>query len=160
MRSVFKYSLLRLMRNKANLFWILIFPIVLGCLFKVAFSNITESESFHTIPVALVSDESINAKAFCTMADALSSEDDNAMLAVTYCNDKKAQKLLKEKKVDGIFLCKRYGNTPCQRRCFGFFHQSEYFTGFTDTVLCQPGSIVKNHAGTSPKFRGSDRFFI
>lgn len=59
MRSVFKYSLLRLMRNKANLFWILIFPIVLGCLFKVAFSNITESESFHTIPVALVSDESL-----------------------------------------------------------------------------------------------------
>ena len=106
MRSVFKYSLLRLMRNKANLFWILIFPIVLGCLFKVAFSNITESESFHTIPVALVSDESINAKAFCTMADALSSEDDNAMLAVTYCNDKKAQKLLKEKKVDGIFYAK------------------------------------------------------
>lgn len=94
------------MRNKANLFWILIFPIVLGCLFKVAFSNITESESFHTIPVALVSDESINAKAFCTMADALSSEDDNAMLAVTYCKDKKAQKLLKEKKVDGIFYAK------------------------------------------------------
>lgn len=94
------------MRNKANLFWILIFPIVLGCLFKVAFSNITESESFHTIPVALVSNESINAKAFCTMADALSSEDDNAMLAVTYCNDKKAQKLLKEKKVDGIFYAK------------------------------------------------------
>ena len=28
------------------------------------------------------------------------------MLAVTYCNDKKAQKLLKEKKVDGIFYAK------------------------------------------------------
>lgn len=106
MRSVFKYSLLRLMRNKANLFWILIFPIVLGCLFKVAFSNITESESFHTIPVALVSDESINAKAFCTMADALSSEDDNAMLAVTYCNDKKAQTLLKEKRWMAFFMQK------------------------------------------------------
>ena len=147
------------MRNKANLFWILIFPIVLGCLFKVAFSNITESESFHTIPVALVSDESINAKAFCTMADALSSEDDNAMLAVTYCNDKKAQKLLKEKKVDGIFYAKDTVTLRVNADA-SFFHQSEYFTGFTDTVLCQPGSIVKNHAGTSPKFRGSDRFFI
>lgn len=94
------------MRNKANLFWILVFPIVLGCLFKVAFSNITESESFHTIPVALVSDESINAKAFCTMTDALSSEDDNTMLAVTYCNDKKAKKLLKEKKWMAFFMQK------------------------------------------------------
>ena len=50
----FKYALLRLMRNKANLFWILVFPILLGCLFKIAFSNITASENFHTIPVAVV----------------------------------------------------------------------------------------------------------
>ena len=106
MRSVFKYSLLRLVRNKANLFWILVFPIVLACLFKVAFSNITESESFHTIPVAVVSDESINAKAFCAMTDALSTDENDAILAVTYCRDKKAKKLLKEKKVDGIFYAK------------------------------------------------------
>lgn len=106
MRSVFKYFLLRLVRNKANLFWILVFPIVLACLFKVAFSNITESESFHTIPVAVVSDESINAKAFCAMTDALSTDENDAMLAVTYCRDKKAKKLLKEKKVDGIFYAK------------------------------------------------------
>lgn len=106
MRSVFKYSLLRLVRNKANLFWILVFPIVLACLFKVAFSNITESESFHTIPVAVVSDESINAKAFCAMTDALSTDENDAMLAVTYCRDKKAKKLLKEKRWTAFFMRK------------------------------------------------------
>ena len=59
----FKYALLRLMRNKANLFWILVFPILLGCLFKIAFSNITASENFHTIPVAVVEGDSADAAA-------------------------------------------------------------------------------------------------
>ena len=103
MFTTFKYTILRLVRNKANLFWILVFPIVLGCLFKVAFSNITASESFHTIPVAVVSDESTNAKAFSTMIDQLSSDDKDAMLNVTYCDKKKATKLLEQKKIDGIF---------------------------------------------------------
>ena len=94
------------MRNKANLFWILIFPIVLGCLFKVAFSNITESESFHTIPVALVSDESINAKAFCTMADALSSEDDNASLQSLTVTIKRLKSFSKKKRWMAFFMQK------------------------------------------------------
>ena len=132
------------MRNKANLFWILIFPIVLGCLFKVAFSNITESESFHTIPVALVSDESINAKAFCTMADALSSEDDNAMLAVTYCNDKKAQKLLKGKKVDGIFYAKN-------RMTAGKSRERGLGTRYVGAIPGMEHDRTGNHAGGHPE---------
>ena len=103
MQSVFKYTLLRLLRNKTNLFWILVFPVVLACLFKVAFSNMTESESFHTIPVAIVTDKSFNANIFCTMADALSTDKNGAMLSVTYCDDNTAKHLLEQQKADGIF---------------------------------------------------------
>lgn len=99
----FKYALLRLMRNKANLFWILVFPIVLGCLFKIAFSNITASESFHTIPVAVVEGNSADATAFHTMIEQLSGDSEDAMLSATFCNEKKACTLLEKGKVDGIF---------------------------------------------------------
>lgn len=99
----FKYALLRLMRNKANLFWILVFPIVLGCFFKIAFSNITASESFHTIPVAVVEGDNADATAFHTMIEHLSGDSEDAMLSATFCDDKKARTLLEKGKVDGIF---------------------------------------------------------
>lgn len=99
----FKYALLRLMRNKANLFWILVFPIVLGCFFKIAFSNITASESFHTIPVAVVKGDNADATAFHTMIEQLSGDSEDAMLSATFCDDKKARTLLEKGKVDGIF---------------------------------------------------------
>lgn len=99
----FKYALLRLMRNKANLFWILVFPIVLGCFFKIAFSNITASESFHTIPVAVVEGDNADATAFHTMIEQLSGDSEDAMLSATFCDDKKAHTLLEKGKVDGIF---------------------------------------------------------
>lgn len=99
----FKYALLRLMRNKANLFWILVFPIVLGCFFKIAFSNITASESFHTIPVAVVEGDTADATAFHTMIEQLSGDSEDAMLSATFCDDKKARTLLEKGKVDGIF---------------------------------------------------------
>lgn len=99
----FKYALLRLMRNKANLFWILVFPIVLGCFFKIAFSNITASESFHTIPVAVVEGDNADATAFHTMIEQLSRDSEDAMLSATFCDDKKARTLLEKGKVDGIF---------------------------------------------------------
>lgn len=99
----FKYALLRLMRNKANLFWILVFPIVLGCFFKIAFSNITASESFHTIPVAVVEGDNADATAFHTMIEQLSGDSEDTMLSATFCDDKKARTLLEKGKVDGIF---------------------------------------------------------
>ena len=99
----FKYALLRLMRNKANLFWILVFPIVFGCFFKIAFSNITASESFHTIPVAVVEGDNADATAFHTMIEQLSGDSEDAMLSATFCDDKKARTLLEKGKVDGIF---------------------------------------------------------
>ena len=99
----FKYALLRLMRNKANLFWILVFPIVLGCFFKIAFSNITASETFHTITVAVVEGDNADATAFHTMIEQLSGDSEDAMLSATFCDDKKARTLLEKGKVDGIF---------------------------------------------------------
>lgn len=102
MKNIFKYSLLRLIRNKSNLFWILLFPILLGCMFKVAFSNIGKSESFQPIPVALVCKECENADNFRLTVDELGKEGKDQMLSVTYCEEKEALELLEKKEIDGI----------------------------------------------------------
>jgi ABC-2 type transport system permease protein len=99
-----KYPLLRLVRNKSNIFWILLFPIILGCLFKIAFSNMGNAESFQPIPVAIVSDGSEAAQNFCLVADELGKEGTDQMLLVTYCTKEEALALLEEKEVDGILF--------------------------------------------------------
>lgn len=102
MPNIFKYTLLRLMRNKSNLFWILLFPIVLGCLFKIAFSNIGKTESFAPIPVAVVCENTQNADIFKKMVEELGKEGDDQMLIVTFCTEEEARKLLEKKEIDGI----------------------------------------------------------
>lgn len=48
-KNTFKY----LLRQRGLIFWSLIFPIVLGIFFKLAFGNITEMDKFKTIDVAV-----------------------------------------------------------------------------------------------------------
>lgn len=103
MLNIMKYSFLCLFRNKANLFWILLFPILLGCCFKAGFSNITASNSFQAIPVAIVNDESDAADNFCLIADELAKDSENQMLTITYCSEEEALSLLEKKEIDGIF---------------------------------------------------------
>lgn len=97
-----KYTIIQLIRNRANLFWILIFPIALGTLFKVAFSNISETEKFKPIPVAIVCSEGTAKETFCAIADELSKDGDDQMLISTYCTEKEAMTLLENKEIDGI----------------------------------------------------------
>jgi len=102
MASIIKYSLLRLVRTKENLFWILLFPILLGCFFKAAFSNAGAAEDFSAIPAAIVCEEGEAAENFRLTADELGREGEDQMLSITYCDEKEALRLLKEKKIDGI----------------------------------------------------------
>lgn len=101
----FKYTVLRLLRNKSNIFWILLFPMILGSLFKVAFSNLGASEDFEPIPVAIVIDgktESPIEEGFRTIVDGLGEEGDGQMLKNTYCTQDEAMELLEAKDIDGI----------------------------------------------------------
>ena len=91
----------RLLRNKGNTFWILCFPIVLGTLFNVAFSNMAASEDMTTISVAVVCEDDTYGDALKQSIETL-SEGDDAMLKATFCNKKKAMDLLEAKDVTGI----------------------------------------------------------
>lgn len=91
----------RLFRNKFNLFWILLFPIILGTFFYVAFSNLGESENMSAIPTAIVlSDDEYGNALKETIA--VISKSDNPFLKAKICTEAKAKKLLKDNDVSGI----------------------------------------------------------
>ncbi|HOC33979.1 MAG TPA: ABC transporter permease [Ruminococcus flavefaciens] len=95
-----KYMLLSGFRVKSFLFWLMLFPILLGTLFKVAFGNVYENDVlFRSVPTAVVETES--DPVFHQVIDSL-EEADEPLLDVEYTDEENAMKLLKEGKISGI----------------------------------------------------------
>lgn len=95
-----KYELLSSIREKGVVIWLIIFPIILGTLFKTAFSGIYEkTEVYSTIPVAVVENE--QNEVFRSVIDTIESAD-KPLLKVTFTDAEEARELLKAKEVEGI----------------------------------------------------------
>lgn len=99
---LYKYSLLCSSRERLMIFWNLVFPIILGSLFHVAFGNYTENEVlFHQIPVAYVEEEGADEN-FAKLLEIL--ETDNELIKVQAVGREEAEQLLREDKVEGIYF--------------------------------------------------------
>lgn len=99
---LYKYSLIQSKNQKLMIFWNLIFPIILGTLFQVSFGNfIDKTVVFHQIPVAYVMEEGADTS-FTELLKRL--EEDSELIKVQTVEEKEAKKLLKEGKVEGIFV--------------------------------------------------------
>ena len=75
----FRYYFLICIRDHSQLFWCLAFPVLLSTLFYFAFGNLTRSEKFYAIPVAIVIQGNIpsdSANPFRKGIDSLSSSSD------------------------------------------------------------------------------------
>lgn len=95
------YCLLRTARQKYQLFWSIAFPIILGTLFKVSFGDLNETEyMFHQVPVAYVAEENAQEE-FEELLGQLESE--NKLIKVQAVEEAKAEELLREGEVEGIF---------------------------------------------------------
>lgn len=105
----FKYSLKDLLRNKMLIFWTFAFPIILGTLFKVAFSNIENSEKLDIINIAIVQNEEFeNNEAFKTSFEKLSDENNEDRLFNTqYTTKEEAKDLLNKGEIIGYMELKQ-----------------------------------------------------
>lgn len=104
----FKYSLKILLKNKSLLFWSFIFPIILGTLFKLAFSNIEKEETLSTFDIAIVENEEFNnnlmyKKTFETLGN---PNNDERLFNIKYVSIEEAKKLLEESNVVGYLILK------------------------------------------------------
>ncbi len=97
----YSYSLLRMARQKYQLFWCIAFPIILGTLFKVSFGDINETEyMFHQIPVAYVEGENAGEE-FGELLEQL--EESEELIKVQKTGEAEAEQLLRDGEVEGIF---------------------------------------------------------
>lgn len=95
-----KYDFIHTFRVKSFLFWLLAFPIILGTLFHLAFSNMYETETlFSSIPVAVV--ENQKNEIFNTVIDSI-SQDDDPLLKAEYLSEEEAMEKLEKNDVSGI----------------------------------------------------------
>lgn len=96
-----KYELLSAVRTKDMLLWLVLFPVVLGTLFHIAFGSIYEKNTkFSVIPAAVVSET--EDAAFRMAAERVSGGDD-PLFRVTYTDSDTALEMLKNGEVTGIF---------------------------------------------------------
>ncbi len=99
MGRLYRYSVLQTLRNRENMFWTLVFPIILATLFHVTFGS-NQTENMKPIPVAVV--EGGN-QIFETFLDGLDGE----TLALDRMDDKKAREALENGTVNGIFYSEK-----------------------------------------------------
>lgn len=102
----FKYSLKTLLRNKGLIFWTFAFPIILGTLFNLAFSDIENKETLDIIDIAIVNNEEFKTDTYFTESFKVLSKKKkpNQLFNIKYTNLSTAQSLLKEKKITGYLL--------------------------------------------------------
>lgn len=95
-----KYEILTGLRAKDILFWTILFPIILGTCFKVAFNGIYESTTkFSAVPAAVVENKE-NAILRSVIEEIEQSDD--PLFTVTYTSEEEALKLLQSGEIEGI----------------------------------------------------------
>ncbi len=101
---IFTYRLKMLMRDKSMIFWTLLFPILLASFFKMAFSGLSEQQTFRVIDVAVVDDANYRYHTdFQSTMEELSTGDDRLFnLHVT--DEAKAAELLAGGDIAGYIL--------------------------------------------------------
>ena len=107
---MYKYRLKTLFNQKEEFFWILLFPIILATFFFLAFADITKkSESFETINIAVVKENTEAEVFFDAMMESLAVTDDEnsePFFNAQYVNLEEATELLNDGEVIGIIQLK------------------------------------------------------
>ncbi|MBQ8960916.1 MAG: ABC transporter permease [Ruminococcus sp.] len=132
-----KYDLLSMLRTKAVIIWLIIFPIVLGIFFKIAFGSAYEKEiAFSAIPAAVVMEE--EDPYFEAAAKAV-TEGDDPFMELTYVSEDEALSQLREGEVKGII----YAEGELRLSVSGSGTSETLLKAFTDRYNAQRTVIIE-----------------
>lgn len=94
-----------LTRNKELMFWTLVFPLILGTFFNLAFSNLNSAESFNPIDIAVVNDAGYRQNtSFQGAVTAASSGDSRIFNLTEAASREEADQLLEDGNIKGYFV--------------------------------------------------------
>ncbi len=99
----FKYTLKTLLKNRMLIFWTFAFPIILGTLFNMAFSNIENSEKLDIINIAIIENEEfakneIYKHTFKQLSD---ENNEDRIFDTKYVTEEQAKELLAKGEIIG-----------------------------------------------------------
>lgn len=99
----FMFSLKTLFKNRPLIFWTFLFPVILGTLFSLAFSNIEESEKLDFIPIAIVSENErdLVSQILSKMGN---KDDDDRIFDISFVSLQEADKMLEDESIDGYYV--------------------------------------------------------
>lgn len=96
------------LRDRVNLFWSVLFPLVLATLFSMAFSNIGKDDVFSEIPIAVVNNAAYRqSMEFQQAVQGVGSKQDDgtkALFQVRFLTQKQADDALKNNRIDGYII--------------------------------------------------------
>lgn len=105
MWRIYQYRMKSHLMDFGNLFWTMIFPIILSSFFSLAFSNIASSEYFNTIPVAVVVEsESVYSDNFLDTLSSVQMDDQKLFEAHTFESVSKAEEAMHNEEVNVLFI--------------------------------------------------------
>lgn len=101
-----KYTFKILLKNKSLIFWTAIWPILLGTMFSMAFSNLEESEKLSTIDIGVVDNTNFqeNIPLSTTLEELSDKESDSYLFDITYTTKEEANRLLNDKEIEAYII--------------------------------------------------------
>lgn len=101
---IFKYRLKCLLGDKVNLFWTMVFPLVLASFFQLTLSNLTTGEKLKIIDIAVVDNEAWRENENFRQVVSEVSNGDDRLFNLTVVSAEEAEKLLADNKITGYIV--------------------------------------------------------
>ena len=96
----YRYRLKCIFRDRQLMFWTFLFPVLLATLFNLAFSNLSSSDNFLKVNVAVVQNQALDQNPVFT--EAIDGADD--LFVVQYTTKSAAEALLNDNQIDGYII--------------------------------------------------------
>ena len=110
-KHLFMNKMKILLKNKAMLFWSLIFPFLLGTFFQLALGNIGEAFEMDVIPIGVVDNQYYQDNEILKeVISSLSEENENQLFDTIYVSESDAKNLLDNSEIDGYILLNEDNN--------------------------------------------------
>lgn len=157
LRHIFKYRMKIHLRQRPELFWTLVYPILLAVFFSMAFANLQKAEVFASFPIAVVDNEEYKAQpyfiqALKSVSDGAATEKDH-LFNVRYTTREQATADLADNAIKGYIYFD--GGAHVVVKASGL--DQTILKSFMDSYLQQTAAvtdIIKSHNGSSLNLQG------
>jgi ABC-2 type transport system permease protein len=154
---IFRSRFKLLIRSRADVFWTLLYPIILALFFFMAFSNLATADNFHVIPIAVVENDALkNQQAFTQTLKSVSDDSEankEKLFHVTYTTRDEAEKSLLDNEIKGYIIFDAAPHVVVKESGF----QQSFIKEFMDSIM-QIGSSAQTIVGQNPSSAASLRY--